>query len=268
MRTLEIAHQNTEILDSLFELLNIVVLYTPVFSPDLWQCIMRLPPIPSGVALYNAVFLFHNLMVRDPDRVRVGLDFFVEFGGKLIGAGNGVQTFGTIAVFNSALFACAGPSVPQAYVEALCAAVQGADVHALADEVEAASQFVLSLLRCDAPFVWPRMRGLLEAWFEIADDADCACAVALAWGVMEEGEKAEMLRSVMRMGIAEMLSRDDEQEIEEFENSTHAIQMRALPVLPREQVVALFVHFLSELEVADPEFCATMRVGEFLACGG
>jgi hypothetical protein len=276
MASIESICENAPALDAFIEVFNIVVLYTPDFYPELWRFMEVLVQIPmDGLSCdirSNAVYLFHNLMMRDSKRVGTDLPLFVEFGSQLLAVDNVSNILSVIWVYNSALFACAPPdSIPAEYIALLC---QALELHAwegpdglfqeCLSEIWVPDQFMLSLLQYDPAIVVEHLPELFAQWFELAEDADCACALALAFALMPPDFRQQQLARVLSVNRPQdLLKEDDDVDTQMFESEGH-VQVRAIPVCPREKAFRIFVEFLKELVTEDPQLAAALEVQSFL----
>jgi hypothetical protein len=246
MRVLAIAGDNQSLIDPLLEVFNIVVVYSPVFFADFWAPFGVIPPMQLvGLSLYNAAFLLHNLMMRDPGKVPECLSSFLE------SAHLGVDDWETLVVYNSALFSAAIPGmVPAEYIERLYAVLNDLEPEpaSIAPEVAVTSQFFLSLLLYDPRIVIPQLEGVIRIWREVADEIDCACAFALYSHLLEPEERERQFREFFREGLDAAKEEEEDDGRLEFEDDSLAVQIRAIPIVSRQRVRAIFMEYLKRSE--------------------
>jgi hypothetical protein len=276
MESIDFICENPRALDSFIEVFNVVVLYTPEFYPELWRFVEVFAPMPmedlSIETRSNVVYLFHNLMMRDPERVATSLPLFLEFGSQFLTVEDGLDILSVISVYNSALFACAPPgSIAAEYIALMCQALEPhvGEWHEVTfqdclSDISAPDQFMLSLLQYSPAIVVEHLPELFAQWFELADDADCACALALAFPLMAPDFRQQQLAQVLgARGPRDLISEEDDFDTQKFESEGH-VQARAIRVFTREKAVQLFVDFLNELVTQDPQLAAALDVLSFL----
>jgi hypothetical protein len=276
MESIDFICENVPALESFIEVFNVVVLYTPEFYPELWRFMDVLAQMPMESLSYdtrsNVVYLFHNLMMRDPERVANSLPLFLEFGSQFLTVENGLDILSIISLYNSALFACAPPnSIPAEYIALLCHALEPhvgerleATFQDCLSDICVPDQFMLSLLQYNPAIVVEHLPEFFAQWFELAEEADCACALALAFALIAPDFRQQQLARVLsEHRPQDLLTEEDDIDTQKYESEGH-VQARAIPVCPREKAVQLFVDFLNELVAEDPQLAAALDVQSFL----
>jgi hypothetical protein len=111
----------------------------------------------------------------------------------------GQETFAIIAGSNSALFICAerGP-IASEYNEALFQMIPASSCLESIAKIEILTHFVFPLLQHAPKHVVNCLPKLLEEWFDLAEEADCACACA---GVLEFSRVKPAVRVNLRADV-------------------------------------------------------------------
>jgi hypothetical protein len=135
-------------------------------------------------------------------------------------------------------------------------------------EIEILTQFVFGLLQYAPEHVVNCLPKLLEEWFDLAEEADCAYAVAVAFNAMKPAIRVDLLADVMwnaRGDRAKLFEEVQDFDQANFERESCAVQQRDLPICPLEQRQAVFVQFLNHLLVENLALSATLEVQQFLS---
>jgi hypothetical protein len=240
------------VLAQLLDVFTLTVFYAPVFMPEFWcafeatEALITTPLIATASA-----FLVRNLMMRDPERVRVEFTRFLGSGWCILELAHELP-FDPIAAFNTALFTITEPgAVPAGYLALLCGVVpvhSDVSTHLCAYDISFVDQFLLALMCSDPVIPVYHLSGLVTAWFELADDLLCACATALMGLVIEEERLATQLVPVLEAGGELFMSKEDSGR-EDCESYRHSVQARLIPVVTHERAFQIFCQFLRDFIV-------------------
>jgi hypothetical protein len=131
------------------------------------------------------------------------LSLFFEFGAALLTGDFGQETFAIIAGFNSALFACAerGP-IASEYSEALFQMIPESSCLESIAKIEILTHFVFPILQYAPEHVVNCLPKLLEEWFDLAEEADCAYAGALELSTVKPAVRVDLRTDVTRSAKA------------------------------------------------------------------
>jgi hypothetical protein len=249
--------------NSIIEVFAAIVAFNPVFDPSYWV-IVEMIETRNNVNEYICSFLYHNLMVRDPQYVRENLQVFLGIGCHLLEC-NCSEKLLILCNFHSALLnAVAHGSVPDEYLEKLIEELNNHDIFDMIEEFPILSQFILVVSRYDASLV---MEGLMEVvmqWFDCADDSDCACALAMLWTVLDDGWKRGQLERLMCSfaSLRKLMEEVEDTDRIIFEKETNFVQGRSIEIYSRAMCRDLLENFLRVLVQQEPE-CA-QSVSAFL----
>jgi hypothetical protein len=248
---------------SLIEVFAAIVAFSPVFDPSTWMTVGMIES-KDNVNEYAASFLYHNLMVRDPQYVRDNLPIFLGIGWRLLQCHCSEKLLVLCNFHSGLLNAVIRGSVPNEYFEKLIEEVSSYDILERVEEFSVLSQFMLVLIQYDATIVIERLMETMMQWFDYAEYRYCASALALLWTVLDDDWKRSQLARIMGSftSLGTLTEEVEDTDRMNFEKETNFVQGRAIEIYDRAMCRDLLESFLRELVQQEPEY--TESVSAFL----
>jgi hypothetical protein len=250
---------------------GILALHMPALPPEIWGLLDPLTEVATGdcpSVHLSVAYLFHNLMLKQPDLAGQYLDKLVRLGAIVLEMGEGRAE--PMSVYFSALFRIAPPgALPSELLQSVCEFCSAIDFHEAIAGVDLVSQFtqlILSILACEPAsleIIWQTV----SAWVEIADNWAVACAVALAYEFWPLDDAVAVLSELFATETVQTLPRiEQDVDLLRFEWECNAVEAVALPVFPLDLAMDVFLTFLRRITAGNPELALYLRIDDWIHC--